>query len=484
LLTKPAAPVPSLPIARDNNFVSAVASPVSAFTIESETSSYAAVRRFLQLKRLPPRETVRIEELVNYFPYHYAPPRDDAPFAASMEVADAPWAPAHRLVRIGLKAREAQVAPRPPVNLMFVIDVAEVERLSSRLPMIKEALQSLLGKLRPEDRVGLVSTRDRAALVLPPTPVAKSRQIFDALETIAPGGATSRMHGIQLAYEALQAGAAIAGSTGRVILCTDGNAGITITAEGALARYLAAKARSGVALTAIGFGMGIYRDSLIDFLADNGTGNYGYIDSRRDAEKFLAEDVNGTAMTIAKDVKIEVEFNPARVASYRLIGYENRELGRDDFKAGTLAANEVSAGHAVTALFELVPADGRETTAPAAAERLRYQPPKIGTAAIPALDQNELLTVKVRYKKPGGTINRKLDLPVADARTRFVDASADFKFAAAVAGFGMVLRDSPHKGEATLARVIEWAESANANDPAGYRGEFLELAREAQALIR
>lgn len=466
---------------RDNNFVIVAQTPVSAFSIDAENSSWPAIRRWLQAKRLPPRETVRIEELVNYFPYHYPSPRGDAPFAASLEVADAPWAPDHRLVRIGLKAREVQTVPRPPLNLVFVLDVVDVERLSSRLPMIKEAIQSLIGKLRPEDRVALVSCRDQASLVLSPTLAARAREIAGALESMEAGGATNRMKGIQLAYDVVQSSAA-PGSNSRVILCTDGNAGITITAEGALARFLEGKTRSGVTLTAFGFGMGIYRDSLIDFLADYGSGNYGYIDSRRDAEKMLAEDVNGPAVTIAKDVKIEVEFNPARVASYRLIGYENRELGHKDFKSGTLAADEISAGHAVTALFEIVPADSGTRVAPATAEGLRYQPQKIAAINLP--DQNELLTVKVRYKKPGGAISRKLDLPVADARTRFVDASADFKFAAAVAGFGMVLRDSPYKGSTTLASVVEWAEAGTGDDPGGYRGEFLELAREADRQVR
>ncbi|MBI5770070.1 MAG: von Willebrand factor type A domain-containing protein [Verrucomicrobia bacterium] len=468
--------------APDNGFISAAQSPVATVSIESDTSSMSAIRRFLQQKRLPPRETVRIEELVNYFPYHYPPPRGDAPFAASLEVADAPWAPAHRLVRIGLKAREAQIASRPPVNLVFVLDVVDVERLPSRLPMIKEAIQSLVGKLRPDDRVALVSCHHDASLVLPPTVAAKSREIAGALDTFSAAAATSRMKGIQLAYDTLAAYGL--SSHGRVILCTDGNAGLTITAEGPLARVIESKTRAGVALTAFAFGMGIYRDSLIEFLADWGSGNYGYIDSRREAERMLAEDVNGPAVMIAKDVKVEVEFNPARVASYRLIGYENRVLGKDDFKAGALATNEVSAGHAVTALFEIVPADGRVTVGASPVAGLRYQAPKNTALDLPLPGQNELLTVKVRYKKPGGAIGRKLDLPLADARTRFVDASADFKFAAAVASFGMVLRDSPHKGAVTLANVIEWAESAALDDFDGNRAEFLELAREVQAIVR
>jgi Ca-activated chloride channel family protein len=467
----------------DNGFITAAQRPIATVAVESDTSSVSALRRFLQKKRLPPRDSVRIEELVNYFPYHYPPRRGDAPFAASLEVADAPWAPTHRLVRIGLKAREAQLAPRAPANLVFVVDVVDVPRLSSRLPMIKDAIQSLVGKLRPDDRVALVSCHRDTELILPPTPAGKTREIVAALNRFTGDGTTSRMKGIQYAYDLLAA--YNLSKNGRVILCTDGNAGLTITAEGPLARVIEAKTRAGVALTAFGFGMGIYRDPLIEFLAEWGSGSYGYIDSRRDAERMLAEDINGPAVTIAKDVKVEVEFNPARVASYRLLGYENRALGKDDFKAGSLAASEVSAGHAVTALFEIVPADGRAAVGASAIAGLRYQQPaKSPAIELPAPDQNELLTVKVRYKKPGGAIGQKLNLPLADARTRFVDASADFKFAAAVAGFGMVLRDSPHKGAATLAHVIEWAEAAALDDPDGNRAELIELAREAQALVR
>ena len=467
---------------RDNVFLSAAQNPVATFTIDADTASYSSIRRFLQLKRLPPRDAVRIEELVNYFPYRYAPPRGDAPFAALMEVAEAPWAPEHRLVRIGLKAREVTSAPRPPANLVFVIDAVDTERVASRMTMIKESLAALLRKLRPDDRVALVSCAGTASLVLDPTPVARSREIVEVIESLAASGSSSRGRGIQLAYDVVQK-SLVPGGTNRVILCTDGNAGVTITAEGPLAHFLQSKVKSGVSLTAFGFGMGLYRDSLIEFLADYGSGNYGYPDTRREAEKCLAEEVNGPPVTIAKDVAVSVEFNPAKVASYRLIGYENRELKKEDFTREAFDADEIDAGHALTALFEIVPTDGRVAAGQPPAGGLKYQPPAV-VAASHAPDPDELLTVKVNYKKPGGVIRRKLDFPLADTRTRFVDASADFKFAAAVAGFGMLLRDSPHKGATTLTTVKEWAGAGAGDDPGGYRSEFMELTREAQELVR
>ena len=381
--------------------------------------------------------------------------------------------PAHRLVRIGLKAREVTATARPPANLVFVLDVLNTDRLPSGLPMIREAIQFLIGRLRADDRVAIVSCIDNGTLVLPPTPVAKSKEISAALAAVRSDGSDNRARGLQLAYDVAR-DHFLAGGGNHVILCTDGNAGVTITAEGPLVRFIADKTKSGVTLTAFGFGMGIYRDSLIEVLASSGQGNFGYINSRREAEKFLVEDVNGPPVTIAKDVTVEVAFNPAKVASYRLIGYDNRELKKEDFNGEAFDTDEVGAGHAATALFEIVPAVAGAAAVTAA------------ETSLPASDPSELLTMKVRYKKPGGAIKRILDFALLDSRTRFVDASTDFKFAAAVAGLGMILRDSPHKGATTLPQVIEWAEAATGagDDPGGYRSEFVELAREAEKIDR
>jgi Ca-activated chloride channel family protein len=464
-------------------FVSPLRNPVATFAVSPDNSSYAAIRRFLELKRLPPREAVRTADLVNHFPYRYAPPKGDAPFAAAMEVAEAPWAASHLLVRIGLKAREVASLVRPPANLALVIDAIDTDRVKNRLPLIKASVQSLIAKLRPDDRVALVTCDGPGRIALPPTPVARAREILDALDALAPGTQSRRVQGLQRAYDLLQAEFAV-GATNRVILCTDGNGSVTVTDEAQLLRYIDDRAKAGVSLAAFGYGMGIYRDELIDLLAGYRTGSFGYLDGRRDIETALVEDVNGPPVTIAKDVNVQVEFNPAKVASYRLIGYDNRALKKEDFPAEAFQTEEVGAGHAFTALFELVPAPAAAAgrAEGVSADGLRYQPPKALAAAVPVVDPNELLTVKVRYKKPGGAIRRRLDLPLADAPTRFVDASADFKFAAAVAGFGMVLSESPYKGTTTFASVVEWAESANAEDPAGYRGEFIGLAREAEKI--
>ena len=456
---------------RDNDFVSVTQHPVSSFAIDTDTAGYSDVRRFLQKRQRPPREVVHIEEMLNFFPFRYSPPTGDEPFAASMEVADAPWMPAHRLVRIGLQAQEVKMAARPPANLVFVLDVLETEKQKSGLPMIRDALQYLVGRLRADDRVTIISSYNSGSVVLRPTPAANVKEVSAALATLGSNGSNNRAKALQFAYDFAQ-DHFLTGGSNHIILCTDGNAEMTVTAEGPLTRFIAAKAKAGVTLTVFGFGMGIYHDSMIDVLADAGKSNASYIDSRRDAEKFLVEDVNGPPVTIAKNVAVEVQFNPAKVASYRLIGYENRELKRDDFNGGALDADEVGSGHAATALYEIVPVTPREEAA------------KVADASVVSPDPNELLTMKVRFKKPGGALKRMLDFPLFDSRARFVEASADFKFAAAVAGLGMILRDSPHKGATTLGQVIEWAESSAGDDPGGYRTEFVELAREAEKMTR
>ncbi|MEY2881976.1 MAG: hypothetical protein RLZZ15_4356 [Verrucomicrobiota bacterium] len=466
--TTPLATAPAA--ARDNDFLAAADHPISTFSIDADTASYPNIRRLLQSKRLPAHDAVRIEELLNYFPFHYSPPRGDAPFAATMEVADAPWAPAHRLVRIGLKAREVASAARPPASLVIVVDALATHRAGHQLAMIRESLQWLATRLRPDDRVALVTCNGAGAVLLPSTPVRDGRAVLAALDALAPGASNSRARGLQLGYELAQA-AFLPGGANRVVLCTDGNSAVTITAEGALARFIEARAKAGVALTAYGFGMGLYRDPLLELLADTGRGNYAYVDSRREAEKSLAEEINGPAVTIAKDVNIQVEFNPATVARYRLIGYENRALKKDDFSRDAFEAGEIDAGRALTALFEIVPVSGAS-------------PGSVAADLARATDPNELLEMKVRYKKPGLVAKQKLSFPLFDSRARFVDASADFKFAAAVAGFGMILRDSPHKGDATLAHVVEWAAAGVADDPGGHRGEFIELARGAESVLR
>lgn len=480
----------------ENPFLLARENPLSTFSIDVDTASYANVRRMLNAGQRPPVDAVRIEELVNYFPYHYAAPAADAqaPFAASLEVAEAPWAPEHRLVRIGLKGREVSQAARPAANLVFLLDVSGSMNQPNKLPLVKESLRLLVGKLRADDRVAVVTYAGNSGLALPSTPVRRAAEILAAVDALTPGGSTNGAMGIQLAYDIAKANF-VADGINRVILCTDGDFNVGTTSEGELVRLIEEKAQSKVFLTVLGFGRGNLKDSTMEKLADKGNGNYGYIDSRREAEKLLVEQVNGTLVTIAKDVKLQVEFNPAQVASYRLIGYENRLLRKEDFNNDKIDAGEIGAGHTVTALYEIVPVGvALEAAAqPGAVDELKYQAVSDQRSATSKntetrmrLGDNsaELLTLKVRFKAPTGDVSSKLEFPLVDGGASFDEASADFKLAAAVAGFGMILRDSPHKGTATFATVTDWARAGIEDDAGGYRSEFLGLVGKAGQVVQ
>ena len=367
-------------------------------------------------------------------------------------------------MRIGLKGREVATAARPAANLVFLIDVSGSMNEPNKLPLVKEAMRLLLGRLRPDDRVAIVVYAGASGLALPSTPAAKSREILAALDALNASGPTNGALGLQLAYDIAKANF-IPGGVNRVILCTDGDFNVGITSEGELTRLIQEKAKSGVSLTALGFGMGNYKDATLKQLADQGNGSYGYIDTRREAEKLLVEQVNGMLMPVAKDVKLQVEFNPAQVASYRLIGYEDRLLKQEDFNHDAMEGGEIGAGHTVTALYEIVPVENPKS---------EIRNPKLAA----------LLTLKVRYREPAGTVSLKREFPLTDGGARFAAASADFKFAAAVAEFGMILRDSPYKGTGTLDQAAAWAEAGTDSDAGGYRGEFVELVRQAEALMR
>jgi len=402
-------------------------------------------------------------------------------------VAAAPWAPTHRLVRIGLKGRELSTADRPAANLVFLVDVSGSMDEPNKLPLVQESLRMLVEKLKPEDHVAIVVYAGSSGLALPSTPASHRQEILDVLDRLHAGGTTNGAMGIQLAYDVAKANF-IAGGVNRVILATDGDFNMGVTDRGDLVRLIQEKAKSGVFLTALGFGMGNYKDATLEQLADKGNGAYAYIDSAREARKVLAEQVNGTLAVIAKDVKVQVEFNPAKVQAYRLIGYENRLLKKEDFNNDKIDAGDIGAGHTVTALYEVVPV-GVEWKSDSTVDPLKYQRP-VGSPlagdesrprALPTT--NELLTVKLRYKAPDGDTSKLLEFPLTDKNAAFADASADFKFAAAVAGFGMVLRDSPHKGAATLSEVLHWAEQGTGSDAGGYRGEFISLVKQAETIL-
>lgn len=468
---------------------------LSTFSIDVDTASYANVRQFLmQSGTLPPPDAVRIEELVNYFDYDYTPPTGDVPFAANVEVAGCPWAPEHRLVRVGIKGREIERTQRPLSNLVFLIDVSGSMDEPNKLPLLVEGMKQLTRELGENDRVAIVVYASSEGLALESTSGTDQSKILAALDQLRAGGSTAGGAGIQLAYQIAQKNF-IKGAVNRVILCTDGDFNVGVTSPAELERMAETNAKeTGVFLTVLGFGRGNLNDTMIEQVADKGNGNYHYIDTRREAGKVLVEEMAGTLVTIAKDVKIQVEFNPAKVAGYRLVGYENRVLAAEDFNDDKKDAGEIGAGHTVTALYEIVPVG--EPVASASVDEFKYAPgedplqrsgdPGKDVKAKTASDAdaaNELLTLKIRYKAPDGDVSSKLEFPIVDAGGSFAQASEDFKFASSVASFGMLLRNSEHKGNATYAGVIETAAAASKDrDPHGYRQEFVEIVRRAQEL--
>ena len=462
----------------ENPFKRVADDPLSTFSIDVDTASYANVRRFLSRYRRPPKGAVRIEELINYFKYDYAPPTDGEPFAAHVEVSDCPWNMKHRLIRIGLKGKVPPKGERPACNLVFLLDVSGSMNPSNKLPLVREAMKLLVSRLRDADRVAIVVYAGASGLVLDSTPCTDKARIVGALDRLRAGGSTNGGAGIQLAYRVAEAHF-IPKGVNRVILCTDGDFNVGTTDRSSLVGLIKKKAKSGVFLTVLGFGMGNYKDGALEQLADKGNGNYGYVDTLREAQKLFVDQLAGTLITIAKDVKIQVEFNPSRVAAYRLIGYENRMLRHQDFNDDTKDAGEIGAGHTVTALYEIVPAGGKVDVP--GVDPLKYQKPVTPTKAA---DSGEVMTLKLRYKQPDGDKSKLMVSAVKDAGEKLDKASRDFKFTASVAMFGLVLRDSKHKGTATLDGVIELAGEGKGPDKKGYRAEFIGLAKKAKAVLK
>lgn len=483
----------------DNPFLGVVNAPLSTFSIDVDTASYSIVRRQLREGRRPSPDSVRLEEMINYFDYQYdAPsPGDAHPFRANVEIASCPWRPEHRLVRIGLKGMEIPRDNRPATNLVFLLDVSGSMNEPSKLPLVKEGLKRLVESLTVDDRVAIVVYAGASGLVLDSTYVSEKETILGALDRLNAGGSTNGGAGIELAYAVAQQHF-IKDGVNRVILATDGDFNVGVTNRGDLIRLAEEKAKTGVFLTALGFGMGNLKDDTIEQIANKGNGMYAYIDTIEEAQKVLVDQLSGSLVTIAKDVKIQVEFNPAIVKSYRLLGYENRMLAAQDFNDDTKDAGEIGAGHTVTALYEVQLAGDEDNLAGAeAAEQdagaqagegdtpevdpLRYQQPAQLTKV--AQSSGEMLTVKVRYKKPDGDVSTLVEFPTRDEGKAWDQASHDFRFAASVAVLGMILRDSPHKGSATLADVQAWAETGLGDDRFGYRRAFIEMARQAQQVM-
>lgn len=452
----------------DNTFKIAIQNPLSTFSIDVDRAAYANVRRFLTDGRMPPPDAVRIEEMVNYFEYDYAQPEGDDPFIVSSEVAKCPWNNDHYLALIGLQGVEIEAGDLPPNNLVFLLDVSGSMNAPRKLPLLKTAMRLLVDQLRPEDRVSIVVYAGAAGLVLEPT--ADKTAILDAIERLSAGGSTAGGGGIELAYKTALDHFIPEGNN-RVILATDGDFNVGTSSDGALTRLIENKRESGVFLTVLGFGKGNLKDSKMEKLADHGNGNYAYIDDILEAKKVLVNEMGGTLVTIAKDVKIQVEFNPAVIKGYRLIGYENRLLAKEDFDNDKKDAGELGAGHTVTALYELIPADSDEIV-PEAGE-LKYQKTQL-------VDSKEMMNIKLRYKKPNGSTSKLMSQPVAAVQP--LKASRNLRFASAVAEFGLLLRNSDYKGNASYGQVLERARAARGPDVAGYRAEFIRLVERAELL--
>jgi Ca-activated chloride channel homolog len=419
---------------------------------------------------------VRIEELVNYFSYDYPQPLGDVPFSVRAEVAECPWNTNHKLVQIGLQGRKVSTENMPPANLVFLVDVSGSMGEPGKLPLVKSGLRTLAEQLSARDRVAIVTYAGSSGLELPSTSGDRKNDIISAVERLEAGGSTNGGAGIKLAYSVAEQNF-IRGGTNRVILATDGDFNVGVTGDEELVRLIEGEREKGVSLSVLGFGTGNLNDSMMEKLADKGNGNYAYIDSESEARKALGEQAAGTLLTIAKDVKIQVEFNPSLVAGYRLIGYENRLLAAKDFRDDRKDAGEIGAGHTVTALYEIVPA-GQKIENPGVDE-LKYARPSQepeGTGS------GELMTVKLRYKEPDGDVSKPLNVGVVDSKTAYGNASSDFKFAAAVAEFGMLLRGSRYKGQASYGDAAQLARASVGADLQGHRSEFVKLVESARSL--
>jgi Ca-activated chloride channel family protein len=464
----------------DNPFRIVNNDPLSTFSIDVDTASYSNIRRFINQGQLPPKDAVRIEELINYFSYNYPQPQGNKPFSVTTEVSTAPWNPQHRLVQVGLKGKTLETANLPPSNLVFLIDVSGSMDDQNKLPLVQESLKLLVNKLRPEDRVSLVVYAGNAGLVLPTTSGREKTKIIAAIDRLKAGGSTAGGEGIELAYRIAKQNFLKSGNN-RVILATDGDFNVGVSSDAELTRLIEQKREQGIFLTVLGFGTGNYKDGKMEQLANKGNGNYAYIDTLLEAKKVLVNDIRGTLFTIAKDVKIQVEFNPAKVQAYRLIGYENRLLQNQDFNDDKKDAGEIGSGHSVTALYEIIPTGIKSDVKLPEVDPLRYQ-----RSNVPNSDASgdEMMLVKLRYKLPQDNNSQLISQPIKDSDFQAGKTpSNNLRFAAAVATFGMVLRDSEYKGNASLDLVMKLATQEKGEDQEGYRGEFIRLVEKSRPLM-
>lgn len=438
----------------ENEFLSTAQNPLSTFSIDVDGASYSNLRRYIQNGSLPDPNAIRLEEMVNYFSYDYPQPTADKPFSVYSEVGDCPWNKEHRLVHLGLQGKKMKTQDLPPSNLVFLIDVSGSMEDANKLPLLKRAFALLVENLREEDRVAIVVYAGAAGLVLPSTSGANKRDILKALDNLQAGGSTAGGEGIELAYKVAKENFKRKGNN-RVIIATDGDFNVGESSDEAMIELIKKKRDEGIFVTALGFGMGNYKDSKMEGIADNGNGNYYYIDTDNEAKKVMVNEMSGTLFTIAKDVKIQVVFNPQTVKSYRLIGYENRLLNNEDFEDDTKDAGEIGSGHTVTALYE------------------------VELASSPS---DELLQVKLRYKKPDGSTSTEITHDVKNSIKKWDKTSNNFRFSASVASFGMLLRDSKFQGTTSFDKVMTWAKKSKGTDKNDYRQEFIQLVKEAKNL--
>jgi len=466
----------------ENGFKDVFHNPLSTFSIDVDKASYSNVRRFLNMGQLPPIDAVRIEEMINYFNYDYPEAEGKHPFSVYTEISQCPWNESHQLLHVGLKGKSIDKDELPPSNLVFLIDVSGSMSAANKLPLLKQAYRMLVNELRPEDRVAIVVYAGAAGLVLESTPGTEKTKILAALDQLQSGGSTAGGAGLKLAYKVAQENFKEEGNN-RIILATDGDFNVGNSSNAEMERLIEEKRENGVFMTVLGFGMGNYKDDKMEIIADKGNGNYAYIDNIQEARKVFITEFGGTLFTIAKDVKFQIEFNPARVKGYRLVGYENRLLNDEDFNDDKKDAGEMGAGHTVTALYELIPAGSSEALK--SIDALKYQAygeEKAKPREVKADPKAELMTVKLRYKQPDGNTSTKVEIPVKGKVLELDVTSDNFRFSASIAEFGLLLRNSQYKEDASMEHVIAMAKGARGEDDEGYRSEFMKLVKLADSL--
>jgi len=463
---------------RENSFLASSLNPLSTFSIDVDAASYGNIRRFINQGEMPPTDAVRIEEMVNYFNYNYPQPKSDQPFSVNPELVACPWNSQHHLLKIGLQGKEIPTDDLPLSNLVFLVDVSGSMNYSTKLPLLKKAFRMLTDQLRPEDRVAMVVYAGAAGIVLESTPGSEKAKIKEALDRLQAGGSTAGGEGIELAYTIAKKNFQEDGNN-RIILATDGDFNIGESSNAAMERMIEKKREEGIFLTVLGFGMGNYKDSKMEVLADKGNGNYAYIDNIQEAKKVLVSEFGGTLFTIAKDVKFQIEFNSTKVQGYRLIGYENRALRSEDFNDDKKDAGELGSGHTVTALYEVIPTGVDAGNLLKSVDDLKYQKQKTERSASRS---DEWLTLKLRYKAPNGNSSKLIEQPLTGEVQPFDESSENLQFAASVAGFGMLLRDSQFKGDLTYDAVAQMAREAKGEDREGYRQEFIRLVESCNLL--